>query len=53
MFEILAAVAGPPAEVLIDSTHVKAHRSAAAEKGDSSRPTFSACLTVKMEDADE
>ena len=29
VFETLAAAGGPPAEVLIDSTHVKAHRSAA------------------------
>lgn len=28
-FVALAAVGGPPAEVLLDSTHVKAHRSAA------------------------
>ena len=33
VFETLAAVGGPPAEVLIDSTHVKAHRSAAGGKG--------------------
>ena len=33
VFETLAASGGPPAEVLIDSTHVKAHRSAAGGKG--------------------
>jgi transposase len=33
VFEALAAAGGPPAEVLIDSTHVKAHRSAAGRKG--------------------
>ncbi len=33
VFEALAAEGDPPAEVLIDSTHVKAHRSAAGEKG--------------------
>ena len=33
VFEVLAAEGGPPTEVLIDSTHVKAHRSAAGGKG--------------------
>ena len=33
VFETLAAAGGPPTEVLIDSTHVKAHRSAAGGKG--------------------
>jgi transposase len=33
VFEVLAAAGGPPAELLIDSTHVKAHRSAAGGKG--------------------
>ena len=33
VFEALAAADGPPTEVLIDSTHVKAHRSAAGGKG--------------------
>ena len=33
VFETLAEAGGPPAEVLIDSTHVKAHRSAAGGKG--------------------
>jgi len=33
VFEALAAAGGPPAQVLIDSTHVKAHRSAAGGKG--------------------
>jgi len=31
-FTALAAAGGPPAEVLLDSTHVKAHRSAAGGK---------------------
>lgn len=33
MFFTLAAAGGPPAEVLIDSTHMKAHRSAGGGKG--------------------
>jgi transposase len=33
LFVTLAAAGGPPAEVLIDSTHMKAHRSAAGGKG--------------------
>ena len=33
LFVTLAATGGPPAEVLIDSTHMKAHRSAAGGKG--------------------
>lgn len=32
-FIALATAGGPPAEVLLDSTHVKAHRSAAGGKG--------------------
>ena len=32
VFEALASAGGPPAEVLIDSTYVKAHRSAAGGK---------------------
>ena len=32
-FAALAAAGGPPSEVLLDSTHVKAHRSAAGGKG--------------------
>ena len=32
-FTALAAAGGPPTEVLLDSTHVKAHRSAAGGKG--------------------
>jgi len=35
VFEALAAAGGPPAEVLLDSTHVKAHRCAAGGKGGS------------------
>ena len=43
LFVILAAAGGPPAEVLIDSTHMKAHRSAAGGKGGpSSRRSASA-----------
>ena len=42
-FVALAAAGGPPAEVLLDSTHVKAHRSAAGGKGGrSSRRSASA-----------
>ena len=33
VFRALAATGGPPAEVLLDSTHVKAHRCAAGGKG--------------------
>lgn len=33
LFVTLAAAGGPPAEVLIDSTHMKANRSAAGGKG--------------------
>ena len=33
VFEALAASGGPPVEVLMDSTHVKAHRCAAGGKG--------------------
>jgi transposase len=33
LFVTLAAAGGPPAEVLIDSTHMKAHRSASGGKG--------------------
>jgi len=32
-FETLAAAGGPPAEVMLDSTHAKAHRCAAGGKG--------------------
>ena len=43
MFVALASAGGPPAEVLIDSTHMKAHRSAAGGKGGpSARPSASA-----------
>ena len=35
VFEALAASGGPPAEVLLDSTHAKAHRCAAGGKGGS------------------
>ena len=33
IFEALAATGGPPVEVLLDSTHVKAHRCSAGGKG--------------------
>ena len=33
LFITLAAAGGPPAEILIDSTHMKAHRSAGGGKG--------------------
>lgn len=43
LFQVLAAAGGPPAEVLLDSTHVKAHRCAAGGKGASKpRPSASA-----------
>ena len=35
LFQALAAAGGPSAEVLLDSTHVKAHRCAAGGKGGS------------------
>lgn len=35
IFQALAASGGPPAEVLLDSTHAKAHRCAAGGKGGS------------------
>ena len=35
LFEALAAADGPPAQVLIDSTAVRAHRSASGGKGGS------------------
>jgi transposase len=33
MFAALAATGGPPAEALLDSTHIKVHRSASGGKG--------------------
>ena len=40
MFTQLAAAGGPPAALMLDATHVKAHRSAAGGKGGpSSRPS--------------
>ena len=32
-FEALAAAGGPPSEIMLDSTHAKAHRCAAGGKG--------------------
>ena len=46
VFETLAAAGGPPAEVLIDSTHVKAHRSAAGGKGGLTRRRSAAAEAV-------
>ena len=37
LFEVLAAAGGPPTQVLIDSSAVKAHRSASGGKGGSVR----------------
>lgn len=45
IFTALAAAGGPPAEVLIDSSAVKAHRCAAGGKG-GSRPKRSAVRAV-------
>jgi transposase len=43
VFETPAAVGGPPAEVLLDSTHVKAHRCAAGgQEGSGPRRSTSA-----------
>lgn len=43
LFETLATAGGLPAEVLLDSTHVEAHRCAAGGKGASApRPSVSA-----------
>ncbi len=45
IFATLAATGGPPAEALLDSTHVKAHRSAAGGNGGrKNRP--SVCLVA-------
>jgi transposase len=41
LFKALAAAGGPSAEILLDSTHVKAHRGAAGGKG-ASKPRRSA-----------
>jgi len=45
LFEALAAADGPPAQVLIDSTAVRAHRSASGGKG-GSKPRRSAARVV-------
>jgi transposase len=37
VFRVLARAGGPPAELLLDSSHVKAHRSAGGGKGGSAR----------------
>jgi hypothetical protein len=47
VLEALAATGSPPAEVLLDSTHVKVHRYATGGKGDSgSRRSASAAVGV-------
>ena len=46
VFETLAATGGPPAEVLIDSTYVTAHRSAAGGKGGLTRRRSAAAAAV-------
>ena len=47
LFETLAAAGGPPAELLLDSTHIKAHHCAAGEKrGARSRPSASAAVAA-------
>jgi len=45
LFQTLAAAGGPPAAVLLDSTHVKAHRCAAGGKG-ASEPKRSASVVA-------
>jgi transposase len=45
MFATLAASGGPPAEALLDSTHIKVHRSAGGAKG-GRRRTRSVVLVV-------
>ena len=43
VFQALAAAGGPPCEVLLDSTHIKAHRCASGGKGAfAPRPSASA-----------
>ena len=47
VFQTLATAGGPPAELLLDSTHIKAHRSAAGGKGGArSRPSASAAAAA-------
>jgi transposase len=46
LFERLAASGGVPRELLLDSTHVKAHRSAAGGKGGSGRKRLGARVVV-------
>ena len=48
LFQALAMAGGPPTEVLLDSTHVKAHRCAAGGKGASRpRPSASAAADAR------
>lgn len=42
LFHHLAAAGGPPAAVMIDATHIKAHRSAAGGKGGPRRKRLAA-----------
>jgi transposase len=46
LFKALAAAGGPPAEVLLDSTHVKAHRCAAGGKGASKHKLSASAAAV-------
>jgi transposase len=46
LFERLAASGGVPRELLLDSTHVKAHRAAAGGKGGSGRKRLGARVVV-------
>ena len=49
LFVALAAAGGPPAEILLDSTHIKAHRCATGGKGGSrSRRSASAEADVPL-----
>ena len=45
LFETLATADGPPVELLLDSTHIKAHRCAAGGKG-GTRSRLSASVAV-------
>jgi transposase len=48
LFHVLAAEGGPPAELLLDSTHVRAHRCATGGKGGSkARRSASAAAVVR------
>ncbi|TLU70729.1 transposase [Lichenicoccus roseus] len=48
LFETLTTAGGPPAELLLDSTYIKAHRCAAGGKGGArSRPSASAAAAAR------